>query len=883
VPKVRIQYDPEWNLPSLTIDSDGNRTEIIYTNGLPSRIKAFYSEAQSYDTTYSYNAAGLLVAVTNANGHVTEYTYDSAGNLSTAVAEIGPIVSNRYNSLGFVTRTEVFSESGTSSGRITQFERDSKGRIGKVIYADGLTSSNDYNELDCLISSVDRAGRVTDYTWAPTEKLTSVTKYLQQNGSNVPVRVSCNYDEQFNTLSITEPRGRYVESYQLDIQDRVTSVTNIEGQVMTIDYGVGDFVKRIVRFDGSVISNSYDSAGRKSLVACGTVDGSPAEVAYSYYADSQLKTVSDGITTISNTYDRLNRLTGARSQRTDVSVADSSLNYGYDAVGNVTNATLITDNNSLITLSYSYDSAERLKGIFTTEGTEMQRFAYAYSPINGCISSTTSLESGFVTAYSYDIMGRATNILYRSSNGWLHREFDYQYDALGMITNVVSRDGSSQLSVRRYEYDTLNRLVSEESIVQGRTSKAFYNYDLAGNRTSVVFSNNQAQITNNYALGVGDRLASWGTNGFALYDAAGNPTNLISNDGLELNLKWDERYRLEEVTTNHANDPKKARYSYDVVGRRVARSVAGGGATGSTNVEYYVYDGNQVVADLDANGNLLRTYIWGPGIDNLLSITLHPSTNSSSPVLHRVLPAPITYYALKDHLNSVLALTDADGVVVESYEYDAYGHTTILDGNGIPQVSSLGSPASSIGNRYMWQGREYDAETGLYYFRARWYSPETGRWLSKDPIGISGGLNLYDFCGNNPVNFVDPYGLCADDLSLSQANRHYRDGNGTPLYVDAASIRINGVYSSDFNSAGDRQLYTTKIFSKNGDFFVYGNITLEYAGNNQVNILPDNYGFEMHEGRPLRNIETKIGGFIAGEGTPYDIHFEGTVPIKPSR
>ncbi len=59
----------------------------------------------------------------------------------------------------------------------------------------------------------------------------------------------------------------------------------------------------------------------------------------------------------------------------------------------------------------------------------------------------------------------------------------------------------------------------------------------------------------------------------------------------------------------------------------------------------------------------------------------------------------------------------------------------------------------------MWQGREYDAKTGLYYFRARWYSPETGRWLSKDPIGISGGLNLYAFCGNNPVNFIDPLGL----------------------------------------------------------------------------------------------------------------------------
>ncbi|MBP5761172.1 MAG: RHS repeat-associated core domain-containing protein [Verrucomicrobia bacterium] len=66
---------------------------------------------------------------------------------------------------------------------------------------------------------------------------------------------------------------------------------------------------------------------------------------------------------------------------------------------------------------------------------------------------------------------------------------------------------------------------------------------------------------------------------------------------------------------------------------------------------------------------------------------------------------------------------------------------------------------SACGNRFLFQGREYDYDTALYYFRNRWYEPETGRWLSPDPIGISGGLNLYTFCGNDPVNFIDPDGL----------------------------------------------------------------------------------------------------------------------------
>ena len=145
-----------------------------------------------------------------------------------------------------------------------------------------------------------------------------------------------------------------------------------------------------------------------------------------------------------------------------------------------------------------------------------------------------------------------------------------------------------------------------------------------------------------------------------------------------------------------------------------------------------------------------------------------------------------TYYAIKDHQNTVIALVDTSGTVVESYEYDAWGNTRVFNAAGIELT------ASAIGNRYCFQGREIDWVTGLYYFRARWYNPETGRWISKDPIGIAGGLNLYAFCGNNPVNFTDPFGL----LNAGQAGAAIADmaGQGNPFsYTSSLSPQANAL------------------------------------------------------------------------------------------
>jgi len=111
---------------------------------------------------------------------------------------------------------------------------------------------------------------------------------------------------------------------------------------------------------------------------------------------------------------------------------------------------------------------------------------------------------------------------------------------------------------------------------------------------------------------------------------------------------------------------------------------------------------------------------------------------------------PFTPYAVKDHLGSVDALVDANGQLAASYTYDAWG-------NILSHFRTLELP--NFSGRYLFQGREYSVATGLYNFRARWYDPETGRWLSKDPIGLEGGLNLYVFCDDDPMNFMDPFGL----------------------------------------------------------------------------------------------------------------------------
>ena len=782
-----------WNTNPLTlalsIDPEGAKTEFEYTNGLVACVKFYRTTNTTYDTTFGYTTNGLLAAVTNANGHWVRYGYDQYGFPTSSVPQAGPAPAFRFSRLGHL---ETLTQPGDTP-RTTTFRNDALGHVTNIVHADGLGETFLFDPLGNLTNHVDRAGRTNTFTYAPARKLTSATRILAGT-SNQNVTVSFAYDKQFNTLSITDALGRAVETYILDIQDRAEAVTNLEQQTMEVTYGIGGFVDAVERFDGTEVTFDYEHGGNLSDAAF-----PDATNTFTYLKNGLLRTATSETGSVTNSYNMLNRLAATTG------VAPSStVTYAYYPAGQVSNVVSIAGTNA-----YSIDGAARVTGIDAPAGL----FSYTYNTNNGLVAEVT-YTNGTGAEFLYDVTDRLTNIVWRDSSDAVVRSFAYRYSSADMITNVTFAGGEE----RRYQYDTLDRLTREKHVnasdetVRNNT----YGYDLVGNRTSKETGNG----TVTHTLGDGNRLSAWslagsgltapievggnstetiGTNQWfgelwvsnvaavtpavqgtnftafsvpvtvgstqqlvaAVGDAAGNvgyATNALlvtavtnaayghssagcvtsivyKGDGYTNStaLTWDSQYRLIGVSIDGTNAEN---YAYDALGRRI--SIASGSAT-----NHLVWTGPHVIAEVDEDGELLKSYVWGPGIDNPLAYTTYSATETN------------TYYMLTDHLGTVHAVTDEDGEIVESYRYDAWGRVLgVYDEDGAPLDES------AIGNHYLWQGRWYSWKTGLYYFRARWYDPVAGRWLSKDPIGISGGLNQYVAFGNNPVGKRDPLGLC---------------------------------------------------------------------------------------------------------------------------
>ena len=206
-----------------------------------------------------------------------------------------------------------------------------------------------------------------------------------------------------------------------------------------------------------------------------------------------------------------------------------------------------------------------------------------------------------------------------------------------------------------------------------------------------------------------------------------------SSDGTN-NYVYDWANRLTEVWSG---GQKIAEYTYDATNRRVSKFLPTSSETFS-----FIYNDGQVIEEY-LNGSLARTYTYGAYIDDPLMVEYGGQR----------------YFCLKDRRYSVTALTDAAGSIVETYEYSAFGRMNIFDATG----QDITATGSTIGNPYGFTGRRFDAETGLWYYRNRMYSPVLGRFLQRDPAGYVDGLNLYAYTMNNPLSYLDPDGLIARD------------------------------------------------------------------------------------------------------------------------
>ena len=432
-------------------------------------------------------------------------------------------------------------------------------------------------------------------------------------------------------------------------------------------------------------------------------------------------------------------------------------------------------------VSYNYDIMDRVESIRwqDRQGEDLFGMHYAYNAA-GMITNLT-LRDGSRTAYQYDSLDRLVGEKRYSATGTLVDEAGYDYDAAG--NRLRKQRGSVQVNYSQPYGSQGNRLASW-SATSTDAFTAARTWEISGHSSEEIGTNNlfgELWVSNTVAVtptvagtnfsvtallmapgeqsivaAIRDTAGNMGyatntvttrivTNANYTYNAAGCVTGIlyrgIHYPDCQFNLAWNSQYQLTAVATN--GTPVET-YGYDPLGRRAWTS------DGSVT-NWHVYDGMHVVADLAASGTLLRSYAWGPGIDNLLAVTVYTGGTTN------------VYYAITDQLGTVHALADATGDIVESYLYDAWGNVLeVRDENGLLSNDN-GLWYSPLGNRYLFQGREYSWTTGLYNFRARWYDPITGRWLSNDPIGISGGLNQYVAFGNNPVNFRDPSGLCPDD------------------------------------------------------------------------------------------------------------------------
>ena len=285
---------------------------------------------------------------------------------------------------------------------------------------------------------------------------------------------------------------------------------------------------------------------------------------------------------------------------------------------------------------------------------------------------------------------------------------NYQYNSANQITQNIDQSGT-----HAYGYDSLDRLTSA---TYTGTAAESYSYDSVGNRTN-------SQRSSTYSYQPFNRLTGTSTAGY-LYDNNGNMTTKTEGAGTT-HLAWDFENRLTQVVTPAAGSVS---YKYDALGRRIQSAPSTGASTNFT------YDGQDVAQDKTSAGTITE-YLNGPGIDNKI----------------RQKTGTTFYYFAKDHLGSTTALTDSKGALAERETYDAYGNS-----------------AGSAKTRYGFTGRERDTVTGLLHYRARWYDPQLGRFISEDPIGLAGGINPFAYVRNNPARFTDPSGLCPQNPVLSQ-------------------------------------------------------------------------------------------------------------------
>jgi RHS repeat-associated protein len=711
----KITLNLTTNLPLATIgpcgcpevtqefDSRGNVTAV--TNRLNQTVHMEYepvfnnltkvTDQAGRITTFGYDARGNLTSVVNVLGQTTSLGYDANGQLTSSTDPMGHVRRLEYDANGFISALV------DELGHRTLLEHDVLGRLTAATDPLGRRISRTHDALGQILTITDPSGAITTFTYDPNGNLTATINALTRSWNNI-------YDQKNRLTSSTDPLGRRVR-LEYDLADQLVSFTTPTGRKTRFTYTPLGQHSSVTGPSGATTTYKYDPKG--SLLTLTEPRGNITTFTYdelsrplsrrgprgtlssvTYDLSGNVSSTTDRLgRRVSTTYDALNR-------PTNTTYPDAVVTYNYDA-----NSRMIrTDDTQSGFVEWGYDDADRL----LTETTPNGVVSYQYNDANQPLLMTAA--DRLPVSYAYDTTGRLQTITQGSE------VFGYAYDQLSRLMNLQRPNGVTST----YGYDETSRLV-RLTYAQGQTLEDFtYTYtadDHIESITSVASATKLPEAKNGAAADADNRISQFGTANYSFNDL-GQTIGKTDSQGSTSYL-WDARGRLTQATLPSG---QAVSYSYDALGRQASRT-----ADGVTTS--FLYKGSDVVLDRSSDGTTVD-YLSGPGIDNLLR-----QQNSASGSL----------YFVHDHLGSAVALTNAQGAVVERDQYEAFGDN-----------------AGSSLTRFGFTGRERDNATGLLYYRARWYDPQLGRFLTEDPIGFAGGdLNLYGYAWQNPLNYRDPFGL----------------------------------------------------------------------------------------------------------------------------
>ncbi|MBK27072.1 MAG: hypothetical protein CME70_23915 [Halobacteriovorax sp.] len=723
---------------STIVDALGRET-LVERNlkGLPTKITR--SDLTEANFTYDPISNDLLSKSDTATGVSLEYTYNefgqplsrelpgdryevrtydpASGDLLTVTNPLSQTDTIEYHPLSLVKKrtnhegqtTEFtydafgnLSISKDSLGFETRFVRDFSGNVTKVINSKGQETINTYDSFNRLISVTTPKNETTSYEYLATGELSKITD--PQN--NVTL---FEYDALGRLVKKTDPLGK-ITQLSYDANGNVEQEIDPNGNIKTFVYDpIDQLVERHLPDNDYFIS--YDVRGNVTQVK-----NLHSQIDYQY----ERLEVGEVVSAVNS-----------KGLGVHADLPDFEVGYDYDSSGNRTD--MITP---LGNTQYTYDGGDRLRELENHKG---EIFNFNYDDANRL---REIIRPGSRSILNFDDSNFLTQIVHsKVSDSTLIEEFNYGRDAIGNRVSITSTRG-----IASYGYDDNNQLVSATTPDVGSES---FVYDSLGNRVTdsngnYVYDTYKQRLTEDFKY-------------FYFYDDNGNLSSKNAKASTDV-IQYVHNSENQLVGIDYYDGTTKTKeitYTYDAIGRRVKKVVNDIATPANSKTRKFVYDSNEVLAQMDESNQVLSIYTHSTlRTDDTLSVDITVDGVSKG-----LAQTAQSYFYGKDAQGTVIDILDSAGSIVQHYAYSSFGELIkILD----PSNEDI-SGVEKLAPYFTYTNREFDEESGLYYYRARMYDANVGRFLSVDPHPGSSSspithLSKYIYTANNPIRLLDPSG-----------------------------------------------------------------------------------------------------------------------------